>query len=199
MGVMAVPASSVRSLTSVRRRCSTIADTTPSGISLAASLPAETDAKVHFVSAFGSIIAKCAQTLPATRHTSEKWGWRKRRKGSEEEGNNEDGREKKLHYSPTTSPSDRVSILVFPAHIYVLYLQKYSIPYSTFDLSSLHSCVVHLWNERVSPSENFRGREQYYRKRWLFSSRLVSSEFWSSSRLFSLWFELWVNSVLNQN
>ena len=138
MGVMAVPASSVRSLTSVRRRCSTIADTTPSGISLAASLPAETDAKVHFVSAFGSIIAKCAQTLPATRHTSEKWGWRKRRKGSEEEENKE---ENKLHYTPTTSPSERISILVFLAHLCALYLQKYIIRYSTFDLSSLHSCV----------------------------------------------------------
>ena len=72
MAAMAAPATSVRSPTSARNRCSTIADITLSGISLAGSHPVETGAKVHFVSAFGSIIAKCAQTLPATRHTSEK-------------------------------------------------------------------------------------------------------------------------------
>ena len=89
-----VPEWSARSLTSARSQCSITAAITLSGISPVASLHAETDARLHFVSASESITPKCVPTLPRIRHSSEEWGWKKRKKESEEEENED---EKKLH------------------------------------------------------------------------------------------------------
>ena len=97
MAATDVPASSARSQTLARSRISTTVAITLSGISLVASPPVETDARVASVSASASTTVKCVQTLPPTKHNSEECGWKKRKKRSEEEEIKYEDEENKLH------------------------------------------------------------------------------------------------------
>ena len=82
---MDVLASNARNPTSVRSRCFTTAGTTLNGISPVASVPVETNARVHSASVSASTIAKCAQTSTATRHSSGKCDWKRKKENVEEE------------------------------------------------------------------------------------------------------------------